>query len=491
MDYALLISRYTTEHERQKLSMQRSLQFALRRAIQQGSLVAGSRLLSSRILAQELGIARNTVVYAYEQLVAEGFLETNRRGTIVTKIEAMPQAVAPDIASHRALAKRAQSILSLPVPPELSSGFAPGVPALKEFPIRLWRSLLDKTWRASTAQHLAYAEAAGEPSLRAAIVEHLRASRGVECDFDQVIITDGTQSSLDLCAHAFADAGDKVWMENPGYMGAQIAFKSAQLKIIGINIDEDGLAPKTKDWLQHPPKLIYVTPSHQYPSGSILSLERRIALIGAATQHQSLIIEDDYDSEFRHDGPPLPAMQGLVKDAPVIYLGTFSKTMFPALRIAYMVVPKNVIAALRTMVATLSLRGRRTEQLCLAQFIHQGHFVRHVRRMRKLYRQRRDALVAALSTLIAQQAIKVEIIGDQAGMHLALRFKDHSVDDIALSNALLKLGIIAPALSLHRIGSRLNTWRGLMLGYAQVPSEDIPGLVKKMSLILATAISSA
>lgn len=491
MDYSLLLERFASthanHHELAGWSAQRRLHECLRSAIRHGSLPAGTRLLASRMLAQELKLARNTVVYAYEQLATEGYLRTDRRGSFVNSIaSAQSKPALAGVASRQSsgLSRRALSLVPFPVAAELHGGFAPGVPSLADFPVNLWRRLLDRTWRALGTAQLSYAGAAGELPLRAAIADHLRASRGADCDANQVFITDGTQSSLDLCARAFADVNDTVWLENPGYSGAHTAFRSAQLKVIGIKVDADGIAPSTSDWLRHTPKLIYVTPSHQYPTGSILGLARRIALIKEATTHGALIIEDDYDSEFRHDGPPLAAMQGLTADAPVLYLGTFSKTMFPALRIGYIVVPKHLVIAFTALVAKSTLRGRAADQLCLAEFINGGHFGLHLRRMRRLYRQRRDVLVAALGQQLGDL---VSIHGDSAGMHLALRFYSDSLNDLSISEAALAQGIVAPALSAHSIGSRVHGWRGLMLGYAQVPVEQIDPLVQKLAVIVRQA----
>ena len=497
MDYQLLLEHFNRLHSNQLeqagWSAQRRLHECLRSAIRHGSLPAGTRLHSSRSLAQELKMARNTVVYAYEQLATEGYLVTNRRGSFVASItsdqSAPARASTANLTSTTSkqssgLSRRAKNLLPLPSAPDLSSGFAPGMPSLADFPVTLWRRMLDRTWRALSTAQLSYTSAAGELPLRAAIADHLRASRGTDCDASQIFITEGTQSSLDLCARAFADANDKVWLENPGYSGAHTAFRMAQLNVIGIKVDADGIVPSASDWLRHTPKLIYVTPSHQYPIGSILSLARRITLIEQAKTHAALIIEDDYDSEFRHDGPPLAAMQGLVPDAPVLYLGTFSKTMFPALRIGYIVVPKHLLFAFNALVEKSTLRGRAADQLCLAKFINSGQFGLHLRRMRRLYRQRRDALVAALAHYLPDQ---VSIHGDSAGMHLALRFHSNLLDDVSISAQALTSGIVAPALSAYSVGSRAHGWRGLILGYAQVPVEKIAPLVQKLAAIVRAA----
>lgn len=485
MDYALLLQQFSARSEVANWSAQRRLHGALRIAIQQGILPSGLRLMSSRALALELGIARNTVVYAYEQLASEGLLCTGRSGSVVSVLAAsMVQAKVGKQAQRmtvtsQGLSRRANKLLSAPPFSEQTGAFVPGVPALRHFPIARWRRLLDEAWRSSTATQLGYGEAGGVPALRAAIADYVCASRGLVCDADQVIITDGTQASLNLCALAFCDAGDHVWMENPGYLGAQMAFRSAQLHICGIALDLDGMAPSAADWRDRSPTLIYVTPSHQYPVGCVMSLERRLSLLAQARAHRSLIIEDDYDSEFRYDGPPLAAMQGLTLDAPVIYLGTFSKTMFPALRIAYMVVPRTLLQPLQALLGKNYPSGRVVEQTCLAKFIREGYFSLHVRRMRRLYQQRRDCLLHLLHLHLGDL---VEIQGESAGMHLSLCFRDQSVDDLACSQRLLTAGIVAPALSVHRVGQRRHGWSGLMLGYAQVDERVMAELVARMAV---------
>lgn len=483
MDYALLLDAYANSREVAAWPRQRVLHECLRDAIRNGKLAAGTRLLASRALASELGVARNSVLYAYDQLATEGYIRPDRRGTVVMHVRAAEAPLAAP-ALLATMSRRTSGLRTLVDGGGKTSGFAPGMPALDEFPVTVWRRMLERAWRTAPDSFLNYGDPCGEALLRSALADHLRAARGAECEAGQVFITAGTQASLDLCAHAFADAGDKVWIENPGYAGAQAALRGAQLKTIGIATDEHGINPGAADWRRHRPKLIYTTPSHQYPTGSVLSLERRLALIAHARAAGALIIEDDYDSEFRHDGPPLPAMQGLAPDAPVIYLGTFSKTMFPSLRIGFMVVPRALAEPFGAYLAQSTHSGRTAEQLALAQFLRDGQFALHLRRMRRLYRQRRDALVAALETHMGGVG---SVHGGSAGMHLAFQFADPRMDDTALSDEALKRGVVAPALSMHATGARANGWNGFLLGYAQVPAPQIDGLVR----ILATLVHRA
>ncbi|WP_347176293.1 PLP-dependent aminotransferase family protein [Undibacterium sp. TS12] len=483
MDYALLFEHFSDEHKRLAWSRQRLLHECLRTAIRSGKLAAGTRLPASRLLAAELTLARNTVLYAYEQLATEGYVDADKRGTVVAQVELKrAKTGAPVVATTPLLSQRSR--INAPLLDTTSMhAFAPGVPALDAFPLGPWRHLQARAWRRMGAQQLNYGESAGELPLRAAIADYLRVSRGVLCDVEQVFITDGTQASLGICTQVFADAGQQVWMENPGYHGARTAFTAAQLRIRGIHVDQDGIATAASDWQDYPPRLIYVTPSHQYPLGHVLSLVRRMTLIEQARACGALIIEDDYDSEFRHDGPPLPAMQGLAADAPVLYLGTFSKTMFPALRIGFMVVPRNLVAALHDFLERAAPRGRAVDQLALAEFIRNGQFASHLRRMRRLYRQRRDAMVAALERHAGSAG---QIQGASTGMHLSLALTSE-VPDSLISTRAHELGIVAQALSAHAAESGKAAGNGLILGYAQVDAALMDERIRQLAKVILLA----
>ncbi|KQQ47695.1 DNA-binding protein [Duganella sp. Leaf126] len=531
MDLARLLATYATQAGRCAWPRQRLLHESLRAAIRDGTLAAGTRLPASRTLAEELNMARNTVLYAYEQLASEGFVTCDRRGTVVALLMAAApaartaagavaagasgtgtdsgtgpasmaggiasptgssgasQAAAPSPAMESAasLSQRARNLRQLNGAAQRMGAFVPGVPALDQFPLALWRRLVDRAWRTLTPQQLNYGDPCGAAELRAAIADHLRAARGVVCEAGQVFITDGAQSGLDLCLRALADAGDTIWLENPGYGGALAAARGAGLVVSGIDVDDDGIAPTADDWLLLPPRLVYTTPSHQYPVGSVLSLRRRLALIEAARSAGALIIEDDYDSEFRHDGAPLSAMQGLTPEAPVVYLGTFSKTMFPGLRIGFVVVPHALAPAFSAMRAQSYAGGRTAEQLALAEFLRSGQFARHVRRMRRLYRQRRDALVAALARHLGSVAT---VHGASAGMHLSLRLRDQALDDAAIGAQALAEGVVVNALSRHDTHGS-SGWKGLMLGYAQVPAQEMDDLVRRLAAVIHLAAYTA
>ncbi|HZX27458.1 MAG TPA: PLP-dependent aminotransferase family protein [Telluria sp.] len=478
MDYQLLLHDFERRQDCADWPRQRVIHQCLRAAILDGRLATGTRLHASRELARELGIARNTVLYAYEQLAAEGLLATNRRGTVVAPLApASPRRPAP-AAPRYALSGRAQGLRALPLPSSTSDAFASGVPALDVFPFAAWRRSLERAWRSLAPFDLDYGAPAGEPELRAAVADYLSSARGVRCDAEQVFVTPSTQASLDLCARCFADAGATAWIESPGYAGALAAFRAAQLRTVGIAVDGDGIAPSAQDWRRAPPRLIYTTPSHQYPTGGVLSMARRLDLLAHAQRAGALVIEDDYDSEFRHDGPPLAAMQGLVDDAPVIYLGTFSKTLFPALRTAYMVVPPSLVEPLRMAVARLPGHGRPADQRALADFIASGQFTQHLRRMRRLYRQRRDALLDALGRRLGDESV---VEGASTGMHLALRLRDPDLSDVAVQAAASGRGIATQAISTHASGLRAHGWNGLLLGYAQVAEDRVDEKVRELA----------
>jgi GntR family transcriptional regulator/MocR family aminotransferase len=442
-----------------------------------GSLATGTRLLASRALADELGIARNTVLYAYDQLATEGLVLATPRGTLVAPLNVLKVPATTSNPANAALARRTQAVRALPSSDDEAGAFAPGIPALGSFPVPLWRRTVDRAWRSVAPADLNYTDLAGVLRLREEISAYLGASRGVRCDASQVFITSGAQSSLEICARTFADTGATVWIENPGYMGALAAFRAAQLRTIGIAVDAGGIHPSAKDWQQHKPRLIYTTPSHQYPTGTVLDMPRRLCLIESAKAAGALIIEDDYDSEFRYEGPPLPAMQGLAPDAPVVYLGTFSKTMFPAIRTGYMVVPPNLVDPLRVVLARTTPHGRAVDQLALADFLHSGQFGVHLRRMRRLYRGRRDLLLEALQRHAAGVA---SVHGGSAGIHLSLQFRDPNLVDTEVAAAALARGIVARALSAHSTGLRQHGWNGLVLGYSQVDGGDMERHVRSL-----------
>lgn len=478
MDYPFLLkpSRKDAAGSRQRL-----LYTNLRQAITTGRLGPKHRLPSSREMAEQLSIARNTVVHAYEQLCAEGYLLSDRRGTAVAELPRPPRNLGINRQAPR-LSSRARQ---LPVARERGNDlgpFTPGVPALDAFPLSEWQGAIKRVFREIRPRDLAYGTADGNPSLRVAISDRLRAARGLRCSPDQVFITDGTQAALDICARLLAEETDVVWMEDPGYTGARSVFTVAGLNIQPVAVDASGMT--VSDLHDYPaPRFIYLTPSHQYPLGGVLSMPRRLELLALAHKHGAWILEDDYDSDFRYDGEPLAALQGLIEDAPVIYMGTFSKTLFPGLRLGYFVAPPELVAPLQTSLASWMRHGRQLEEDALARFMMEGRYTRHLSRMRRLYRERRQALRAALARYLPD----LEISGADAGLHLVVLLPA-GIDDLRVCKLASEQGLNPqPLRRYYHEGSVSNP--GLLLGYGNTPASTMNRHVRTLAACIANARS--
>ena len=476
MDYQFLLA---VETRAAPVSRQRRLYNNLRAAIAAERLAARHRLPSSRELAEQLGIARNTVVHAYEQLHSEGYLNTNRRGTFVAALAAVAAARKgrpPHPRTSIAISRRIRAVRQRQAPVDIALPFKPGIPALDAFPMKEWQLSLRRACASLRPRDLGYGDARGNILLRTAISDRLRAARSVRCTPDQVFVTNGTQSTLDLLARALADVGDTVWVESPGYGGARAAFTAAGLAVQPVHVDGAGIDLNAVKRLKTP-RLIYVTPSHQYPLGSVLSLQRRMELINIAWRSNALILEDDYDSDFRFSGEPLPALQGLVEDAPVLYLGTFSKTMFPGLRLGFLVVPAAAVEPISSIYNSLERHGRQTEQLALAQFMIEGRYTRHLNRMRKLYGERQRLLREALSRYLPHLPME----GAEAGLHLVLRLPQ-GADDVEFVRRAREHGLSPGPLSLcgHKLTPELS---GLVLGYGNLAASQVGDHVRVLAML--------
>ena len=464
-------------------SLQRQLHDRLKRLILAGSLAPGSWLPGSRALADALSISRNTVTGVYELLAAEGYVQCDRQGTCVAALSrpvtlrrAGSKPLAPAIAARL-------SNIGLAVPRVDGTGaFRPGVPALSKFPAADWRRAIDLAIRQAGREGLGYGDPLGAPPLRQAIARHLGLSRGVRCTPDQVVITEGAQEALALCATLLTNPGDTAWIEDPGYRGAKAAMHAADLRIVPQRVDADGLCTTDADWMAHPPRLVYTTPSHQYPAGAVLTVQRRLALIHQAAKHGAWLIEDDYDSEFRHAGESIAAMQGLVDQAPVLYLGTFSKTMFPSLRVGFLVLPEVLMAPLARPLNELLRGGHLHEQLALAAFIDSGKFGRHLGRMRRLYRDRQRALRNALTRHFS---VPHAIEGGHSGLHLLVRLPPR-FPDAQIVEAASRHGLSPAPLSSYALQPRPQD-NGLVLGYGDTPVELYEPLVRRLSQLARAA----
>ncbi|WYX49493.1 PLP-dependent aminotransferase family protein [Achromobacter xylosoxidans] len=485
------------------LPRQRQLIQRLKQAILAGQLPAGGKLPASRVLADELRISRNTVLIAYEQLTAEGYVIADRQGTRVAPLSAAAASAAKQ-ATRRAAEQAARPAPGRPRdrrPGPRRPSFAPP-PACRassrRAPQRWLAAAHARHPRADPVSHqrvapgpgpalqaapaatLGYGPPVGEPALREAIAQYLRVSRGVNCDASRIVITEGAQGALALCVQLLTNPGDTAWLEEPGYRGAKSAFHAGDLNVVAMRVDADGLAINEDDWLTRPPRLIQATPTHQYPTGAVLSLARRLDLLERARRAGAWIIEDDYDSEFRHQGEPIAAMQGLLPDAPVLYVGTFSKTMFPALRLGFLVLPQAIAGPAMPSIVEMLRGGHRLEQLTMAAFIENGQFSRHLGRMRRLYRERQAALREALAQHLG---IDHEVLGGHSGLHLTVRLPP-DVPDRAVVEQARRLGMNPNALSTFAITPQPQD-NGLVIGYGNTSADRYPALVRQLGKLAA------
>jgi GntR family transcriptional regulator/MocR family aminotransferase len=471
----------------------RQLYDALRDAILSGRLRPGSRLPSTRALADDLGASRNTVLAAFGQLLAEGYLEGRvGAGTTVartlpeTLLRARPEAEGSKQPGRRPrLSRRGAQLLGtrggVATAAIAAQPFRPGLPGLDAFPFDLWTRLVARRWRRVPRQLLDYGDPAGYAPLREAIATYLGEARAVRCEASQVIVVTGAQQAVDLAARILLDPGDTAWVEDPGYQGARGALVAAGIRLAPVPVDAEGLDVRRGARTAPGARLVYVTPSHQYPLGVTMSLNRRLALLEWASASGAWILEDDYDSEYRYAGRPLAALQGLDAAGRVIYAGTFSKVLFPALRLGYLVVPPELVDAFIAARALADRHSPSVTQAALADFIDGGHFARHVRRTRALYAERQAVLVRAARRTLGGL---LEVAPAEAGMHL-MGWLPAGVDDRAAARAALARAVDVPPLSAYRARpTRLADRGGLMLGYAAYPPREIDEACGRLALAL-------
>jgi GntR family transcriptional regulator/MocR family aminotransferase len=347
--------------------------------------------------------------------------------------------------------------------------------------VALWQRLQNKHWRMTYPDMLDYSYSGGYAPLRRAVADYLRVFRSVQLEVEQVIITSGTQQSMELCAQLLADHNDTVWLEDPAYWGAVKAFIATGLKLHPVAVDQHGIAPQAQDEAS-PPRLIYVTPSHQYPTGAVMSLERRHQILTIAKQHSAWILEDDYDSEFRFSGPPISSLAGLDTDDRVLYMGSFSKVLYPGLKLGYLVVPKGLVASFKQAHYDLNRPGQMPLQAALAEFIEMGHFASALRRARQSYVLRRRCLLAALEPCLGEQA---QITGAEQGLHLCLRLPE-VVNDKALAGRIAQAGLTVRPLSAYCL--KRKDAKGLVIGYGYAPLAEIERCGPQLARSVAQAL---
>ncbi|ARV60760.1 aspartate aminotransferase [Nostocales cyanobacterium HT-58-2] len=487
MDFAITLDSNSS------LPLHQQLYEELRQAILTGRLLPGRRIPSTRQLAKCLGISRTTVTQTYDQLLSEGYIETIvGSGTFVctqlpddllrsTPIPSPGKITRPPVK----LSKYGESLIKTEdVPRVVKSEIIPinfryGRPAFDQFPIRLWRRLLSR-YCCSDLQWLDYStDTLGYKPLRESISRYISRSRAVNCEPEQVIIVNGTQQALDLIMRLFIEPDDVIAMEDPGYLSARLIFQTQGAKLLPITVDESGLV--VKDLAYHSNsqiRLVYVTPSHQFPTGAILSLPRRLELLTWARQTGALIIEDDYDSEYRYGDKPIPALQGLDHSDSVLYIGTFSKVLFPSLRIGYLVLPKGLVSPFARAKWLSDRHLPLLEQQVLADFIDEGHLERHIRKMRAVYDKRRQALVKALKVHFGEKAT---ILGEQAGIHVMVQLHTpFSDEEIMQRAALLGIGMMSAAPHYLKPHSQSE----FIFGYGELTEQQLEESICSLAQIL-------
>lgn len=468
---------------------------ALRETILSGKYPPASRLPSTRTLAVDSGVARNTVLCAYDRLIGEGYAVARRgSGTYVTAelpdnmITAARRAEQPEATARRVvprLSRLGRTVLDWEVswerdPGRLTYDFRYARPALRDLPYATWRRLLARRARDASERNLEYGPAAGAPALREAIADYLRRSRALVCQADQVLIVNGAQQALDLTTRVLLDPGDRVLLEEPQYAAARGIFVAAGARLVTIAVDAEGLNIAALDRRTKRIRLAYVTPSHQFPTGVVLSLTRRLALLSWAEREGAYVIEDDYDSEYRYTGRPVESLQGLDRAGRVIYMGTFSKLMFPALRLGYLVLPQPLVKPFLNTKALADAGTATLEQLALADFIREGHFERHVRLSRTRNAARRAALIEAIDEHLGD---RVEVSGDRAGTYVLLWLRDiapRRLDRCIARAREVGVGVYSGA----SFFSKEPPCAALILSYAAMTEADIRAGIQRLAPVL-------
>ena len=466
----------------------------LRGAILAGRLERGSRLPSTRTLASELGISRSTTVLAYTQLLLEGYLESRAgQGTLVARdlpatlfheqaVQTPASQTDAPKTSLTPLASRVRSLQDMPMPSRLEEpaggAFRGGEPALDLFPFEVWARLIARRARQSLRAFARYQPPAGYYPLREAIAAQIGITRGVRCTPEQIILTAGSQGAFDLAARTLLNPGEAVWMENPGYFGARGALLAAEARLVPVPVDEQGIVVEIGRKRCPEARLVSTTPSHQFPTGVTMSLSRRLALLDWARETGAWILEDDYDSEYRSSGRPLEALQGLDHAGRVLYIGTFSKVLFPTLRLGYLIAPAELVEPLLTMRRFIDVHIPMLEQMALFDFLHEGYYGRHVRQMLHHYSRLRDLLHRELCTHLGGL---LEVHAPEGGLNL-VGWLPPGKDDRRASRLAAQVGIEVMPISTFSLEPLPRG--GLLFGYARTDEEAILHGVKRLQAAL-------
>lgn len=487
---SVAITPIITIDRKSRRPLHRQIYDSYRAAIVNGTLRPGQRVPSTRGLATELGVSRIPVLGAYAQLMAEGYFQSRTgAGTAVSSL--LPdQRVSPEpLRDRSAKVRRAHLPIvnerpSIPVSIETLPGnrgwgaFGVGQVALEQFPFRVWNSLVTRHCRRITSKSLDYGHPMGLKDLREALAVYLRTARGVSCEAAQIMIVSGSQQALDISARVLLKPGSKVWMEEPGYRYARRVFALNRCRVVPVPVDNEGLSVAGGIKKCRNARAALVTPSHQYPLGVTMTASRRLQLLDWAARSQSWVLEDDYDSDHRYEGMPISSLQGLDPNSRVVYIGTFSKVLFPSLRLGYLVIPNNLVERFVNVRLAMDIGPPTFNQEVLADFIQEGHFSRHIRRMRMLYRDRRNALVSSIEQ---ELGLSVEITGEQAGMHLCVVLKGISDREVVARAARANLCLVPLSNSYMGKTSR----QGFILGFGSTPASEMATAVRKFRAVLA------
>jgi GntR family transcriptional regulator/MocR family aminotransferase len=475
-----LFMQFVIPLSKQDEPLYRQVYRGLRQAVLAGTFRAAEKLPATRELADELGISRTVVLLAYEQLVAEGFAEgRGGSGTYVSaglsggvggvgRPKKSERAAKLHLSRYGSTVDAVGSSVDFPgrrsVPMRYDFAYG-GRGDVDNFPFQMWRRILLRHARKAPIRQLDYGVAAGSLALREAISVHLRRSRAVICDASQVIVVNGSQQALDLIARVLIERGDGVAVEDPQYQGTREVLRAAGARLLAVPVDRDGLRP---DALPKNARVAFVTPSHQFPTGAILPLARRVALLDWAGRKDAVVVEDDYDGEFRYEGQPLESLQGLDSEGRVIYVGTFSRTIFSALRIGYLIAPKSLVAAFTAAKWLCDRHTATLEQETLAEFISTGMYERHLRRIRRRNTAHRAALLDAIREYLGG---RVEVAGDGAGTHVVLWPVDERVAEDAVIRSAAGRGVGVYGIAGYFLGRASRS--GLMLGYSRMNEQQI------------------
>jgi len=470
-------------------ALHRQIYDAYRAAIVDRRLRPGQRIPSTRVLASEVGVSRFPVLNAYAQLLAEGYFESRvGAGTVVSSSlpdqltsSKLPDAQHPATRSGpRAVATRSPILSPIEAMPWMLNwgAFRVGQVAFDQFPLRVWSTLVARRCRSMDTQSAHYGNLMGSLALRGAIANYLKIARSVRCEAEQVVIVNGSQQALEIATRVLLNPGSRVWVEEPGYHLARDVFALNGCKLVPVQVDKEGLDVAAGIKKCRQARAAFVTPSHQFPLGVTMSASRRLQLVDWAQHSGSWIIEDDYDSEYRYESLPIASLQGLDANSRVIYVGTFSKVLFPSLRLGYLVIPMDLVDRFHMTRRVMDLGPPTFTQEVLADFIEEGHFARHIRRMRVLYGGLRSVLVNSLTRDLGSM---VEVVGDEAGMHLAVMLQNGH-RDVEVARRAVRLSLSIWPLSPSYLG---EARQGFILGFGGTTTTEIPNAVRKLRTLLA------